>query len=125
MEDIRNREDIELLINSFYDKVRVDGTIGHIFKDVAAVDWITHLPKMYLFWETVLLGKMSFKGNPMQTHIQLSQKTEMKQKHFNQWLALWTETIDAYFQGEVATDAKQRGKNIAGLMLYKIESYTS
>jgi len=85
MKDISSRKDIELLINSFYDKVREDDTIGYIFSDVAAVDWILHLPKMYSFWETVLLGKMSFKGNPMLKHIQLSQKTEINKKHFDRW----------------------------------------
>ena len=31
--DIRSREDIELLINSFYTKVKKDDTIGFIFND--------------------------------------------------------------------------------------------
>tara|TARA_R110002072_G_scaffold7503_2_gene40638 strand:+ start:391174 stop:391554 length:381 start_codon:yes stop_codon:yes gene_type:complete len=120
MNDIQNRTDIELLVNSFYEKVREDKTIGYIFTEVAAVNWDTHLPKMYQFWETVLLGKMSFKGNPMETHIQLSKKTEMEQKHFDSWLGMWCETIDEHFKGEIAEDAKKRGHNIAGLMLYKI-----
>lgn len=123
MKDIINREDIELLVNSFYDKIRADTTIGYIFNDVAAVDWIIHLPKMYSFWETVLLGKMNFKGNPMVTHIQMSGTTEMNQAHFDQWLKLWNATIDEHFKGTVSTEAKQRGKNIAGLMLHKIERY--
>lgn len=122
MKDISNRQDIELLVNSFYDKVRADKTIGYIFNDVAAVDWMLHLPKMYSFWETVLLGKMSFKGNPMDVHIKLSRKTQMHQTHFDQWLTLWNTTIDEHFEGITATEAKQRGKNIAGLMLHKIES---
>ncbi len=122
MKDITTRADIELLVNSFYDKVRTDEVIGYIFNEVAAVDWITHLPKMYNFWETVLLGKMSFKGNPMETHLKLSQKTPMQQEHFNRWLSLWNETIDENFSGEIATEARKRGQNIAGLMLYKIQS---
>ncbi|MDT0555923.1 group III truncated hemoglobin [Patiriisocius hiemis] len=123
MNDIRNREDIELLVNSFYDKVRVDNTIGYIFNNVAAVDWIIHLPKMYSFWETVLLDKRSFKGNPMVAHIQLSRKTEMNQTHFDKWLKLWNATIDEHFKGNIAKEAQQRGKNIAGLMLHKIKNY--
>ena len=122
MKDITERADIEVLVNSFYDKVKADTTIGYIFTEVAAVNWIVHLPKMYQFWETVLLGKMSFKGNPMLTHIELSRKTTMESKHFDQWLTLWAETIDEHFEGPIAEDAKQRGKSIAGLMLYKIEN---
>lgn len=123
MKDIETREDIELLVNSFYDKVRADKTIGYIFNEVAAVDWITHLPKMYSFWETILLGKMSFKGNPMVTHINLSQKAEMNKEHFDQWLYLWNETITENFRGKTATEAIKSGKNIAGLMLFKIENH--
>ncbi len=123
MNDISKRADIELLVNSFYDKVKADETIGYIFTEIAAVNWTDHLPKMYRFWETVLLGAMSFKGNPMLTHIKLSKKTEMQQKHFDRWLKLWNETIDEHFKGEQAEEAKQRGKNIAGLILFKIQNH--
>ena len=123
MKDISNRDDIELLVNSFYDKVWVDTTISYLFTDIAAVEWISHLPKMYTFWDTVLLGKMSYKGNPMETHINLSRKSPMNKTHFDQWLKLWNTTIDENFEGKIATEAKQRGNNIAGLMRYKIESH--
>ena len=125
MEDITNRAAIEVLVNRFYDKVKIDATIGYIFTDVAKVNWEKHLPRMYQFWETVLLGKTSFKGNPMSAHIQLSKKTALKQAHFNRWLSLWNETVEENFKGEIATEAKERGKNIAVLMLYKIENHTT
>ncbi len=124
MKDITQREDIELLVNSFYDRVKTDQTIGYIFTDVAGVNWDEHLPRMYSFWETLLLGKMSFKGNPMSKHIQLSKKTEMNQSHFDAWLSIWNKTLDDNFKGEVADSAKQKGQNIAGLMLFKIDKHT-
>ena len=37
--DIRNRKDIEKLVNAFYDKVKKDDTIGYLFNDVAKVNW--------------------------------------------------------------------------------------
>ena len=123
MKDITHREDIELLVNAFYDRVKTDKTIGYIFNHVAGVNWEEHLPRMYSFWETLLLGKMSFKGNPMSKHIQLSKKTEMNQDHFDAWLRIWNNTLDENFEGEVADAAKQKGQNIAGLMLYKIANH--
>ena len=33
--DIRNRKDIEKLVNTFYDKVKTDEVIGYLFNDVA------------------------------------------------------------------------------------------
>ncbi len=52
--DIENRKDIELLVRSFYDKVKADDTIGYIFNDIAKVNWEKHLPVMFDFWENVL-----------------------------------------------------------------------
>ena len=52
--DIRNRKDIEKLVNTFYDKVKTDDVIGYLFNDVAKVNWENHLPKMYNFWENIL-----------------------------------------------------------------------
>jgi hemoglobin len=37
--DIENKKDIELLITTFYDKVKADAAIGYIFNDIAKVDW--------------------------------------------------------------------------------------
>ena len=37
--DITNRKDIELLVNTFYDKVRNNPVLGYIFDDVAKIDW--------------------------------------------------------------------------------------
>ena len=75
--EIENREDIELLVNVFYDKVKQNTTIGPIFSTIANVDWKKHLPKMYSFWASILLGEKSFDGNPMQIHVALAKKTPM------------------------------------------------
>lgn len=64
--DLYNREDVELLVDTFYDKVKANATIGYIFNDIAKVDWENHLPLMYSFWASILLGEHSFSGNPME-----------------------------------------------------------
>lgn len=78
MKNLESREDIELLVNSFYDKVVKDETIGFFFKDVIKVDWDKHLPKMYSFWESILFGQMSYKGNPMAVHFPINQMEAME-----------------------------------------------
>lgn len=45
MKDLQTREDIELLVDKFYDKVKEDEVIGFFFNDIAKVDWSLHLPK--------------------------------------------------------------------------------
>lgn len=121
MKNLESREDIELLVNSFYDKVVQDETIGFFFKDVMNVDFKKHLPKMYSFWETILFGQMSYKGNPMAIHFPINQLEAMKKKHFEKWLELWKQTIEENFTGENASIAITKSENIANLMAYKME----
>ncbi|MEQ9310158.1 MAG: group III truncated hemoglobin [Balneolaceae bacterium] len=120
--DITNRNDIELLVNTFYNRVRSNLLLRHIFEDVAKIDWEAHLPRMYSFWASILLGEHSFSGNPMKKHIALSKLTEMTDKEFSEWLQLFNQTVDELFFGEKANEAKLRAANIARLMLHKIQS---
>ena len=121
MKKLESREDIELLVNKFYDKVGTDETIGFFFNDVAKVDWSHHLPKMYSFWETLLFGKISYKGNPMAVHFPINAEFAMEKSHFEHWLKLWKQTIEENFTGEMAETAIYKATNIANLMGYKME----
>lgn len=111
--DISTSDDIRTLIDGFYDKVKKDDVIGYIFNDVANVDWVSHLPKMYAFWEFLLLGKDSYAGNPMAVHQKLHQQVPLTEAHFDRWLALFHQTVDENFQGQNAEDAKSRSRLIA------------
>jgi hemoglobin len=119
--DINTREDIVLLVDSFYEKVNQNKVIGHIFNEVAKVNWKEHMPKMYSFWASILLGEHSYTGNPMIKHVELSRITPMTEVEFSVWLLLFAETVDSLFQGKNAEEAKVRAANIARLMLFKIE----
>lgn len=120
--DIESREDVEVLVNSFYSRVQQDDLIGPIFNDVAKVDWGHHLPKMYDFFETIILGHKGFKGNPMETHFKLNRQFPLKPEHFDQWKSLFFATIDELFEGLNASEAKQKATSIADLMFYKINN---
>lgn len=120
--DITHRDDVELLVDTFYGQVRANAVIGPIFDDVAQIDWQEHLPKMYSFWSSILLDEHSYSGNPMIKHIALSRLTEMGEKQFGEWLRLFHATVDALFNGEKADEAKRRADNIARLMQYKIQT---
>ena len=120
--DLYNREDVELLVDTFYDKVKANATIGYIFNDIAKVDWENHFPLMYSFWASILLGEHSFSGNPMDKHIQLSKIAPMTDKEFSEWLKIFIQTTDELFEGEKAEEAKTRASNIARLMLHKINT---
>lgn len=121
MKKLETREDVELLVNKFYDKVGKDETIGFFFNDVAKVNWTKHLPKMYSFWETLLFGQVSYKGNPMAMHFPVNEKVAIEKRHFEHWIKLWTDTVEENFTGEMAETAIYKATNIANLMGYKME----
>ncbi|MBP6513307.1 MAG: group III truncated hemoglobin [Bacteroidia bacterium] len=123
--DIESREDVELLVNTFYDGIKVHNLLGPIFNVSANVNWETHLPKMYSFWSSLLLGEHSFTGNPMATHIALSKNIPLTSLEFSEWIQLFNATVDDLFEGEKANEAKIRAANIARLMLFKIEAASS
>ncbi len=117
--DIRNRKDIEKLINAFYDKIKVDEVIGYFFNDVAKVNWEIHLPKMYDFWENILFYTANFEGNPMVVHKELNEKSPMTKAHFARWNELFTTTVDKLYEGKKAEEIKNRALNISHAMMFK------
>ncbi len=118
--DIENIEDIRLLVDSFYVKIQKDEVIGYIFTEVMQVNWDSHLPIMYSFWESILLDQVSYRGNPMIKHIEINKQEPLKQEHFERWMKLWHETIDEHFEGERAEEAKSRAMSMGQLMVHKI-----
>lgn len=117
--DITTLDDIKLLVNSFYGKVREDKTVGDIFNGVIQDRWPEHLEKMYRFWQTVLLEEHTYFGSPFPPHAKLP----VDQKHFSAWLGLWYQTIDEHFAGAKADEAKWRGDKMAAMFLSKVEYY--
>ncbi len=118
---IQHRQDIEFLVDEFYKKVVADKVIGHIFNDVVQLSWDTHMPIMYSFWESILLGNMTYRGNVMMAHIALNKQTPLTKVHFEQWKKLFFETLDTHFEGEKVIEAKARAETMSQLMLFKIE----
>lgn len=121
--DIQKADDIKLLVDEFYKKAVDDKDLGHIFTDVAKVNWEHHLPIMYAFWESTLFGIQGYKGNPMDAHFKLNQKIELTGEHFSRWKSLFIQTIEENFNGEIAELAKDKAVSIADLMFYKIHNY--
>ena len=120
MNDIRDRDDIALLINRFYDKVKANETIGYIFNDVAKVNWEHHLPIMYDFWENVLFQTGTYVRNAIAVHKNLNKITPLKREHFEEWLTLWKQTVVELFEGPNAELVKQRAQSIATIMQISI-----
>lgn len=113
LKDITDRKDIELLVDRFYDQVRADEILSPFF---GKVNWSTHLPIMYSFWSSAILGEQSYRGNPFQKHLHLA----IGREHFEAWLALFKKTVDENFAGENADQIKSRAEGIAAVFQHKM-----
>ena len=119
--DISNRADIELLVNTFYEKVRKHPVIAPFFNEVIE-DWDEHLSKLADFWQANLFMERSFKGNPMKAHIAVDERfgNNIEQSHFGHWLELWFLTLDELFEGSNQVLAKERARNMAHILFLRI-----
>ncbi len=123
MTDIQTRKDIEQLVDTFYQKVIKDPVIGYLFNEVVPLDWEKHIPKMYDFWESVLLEGQNYRGNPMKAHIDLHQKEALKKAHFDRWIELFDQTLNELFTGPTAELARVRAQSVATVIQSKIYQY--
>ncbi len=120
MKDIENRDDIDRLMQVFYERVLVDDVVGYIFTDVVKLDLEHHLPIIGDFWESSLFGTPAYAKhgrNPMLVHKELHAKSALTQEHFARWLEIFTATVDDLFVGEQTNHLKMRAKAIAIRML--------
>lgn len=111
--DITQPSDIRIMVDRFYDKVQADPLLGPVFRHV---DWPSHLPIMYNFWSSVLLGTQTYRGSPLQRHLHL----EIDQRHFNRWLMLFEDTVYENFAGGTAEEAKARARAMAEIFQLKM-----
>lgn len=112
--ELEKREDIRFLIHTFYAKVREDEMLGPIFNAIVE-DWPEHLERLTDFWESSLLLKRSYTGNPAKVHKEVDKQVNnsIGMAHFGQWLHLWLTTIDAHFSGTNAEIAKNRARKMS------------
>src|SRR5689334_12432495 len=111
--DILTRNDIIALVDSFYDRVKSDSLLAPVFSHV---DWPHHLPIMYNFWASMLLGETTYRGNPLQRHLGLP----LTGQHFSQWLKLFEETLGELFSGDKTEETRVRARAIAGVFQFKM-----
>ncbi|WP_201985612.1 group III truncated hemoglobin [Hymenobacter rubidus] len=114
--DLETEADIVRLVDTFYARVNEDELLRPVFNDVAQVDWAQHLPTMYDFWSSVLLGTSRYKGRPMAKHFPLP----ITPAHFQRWLVLFRASVDELFSGPKADDAKARAHSIGAMFEHRM-----
>ena len=122
MHDIETRADCERLVRTFYGRAFEDPIIGFLFTDVARLDLDAHVPRIASFWETILLGAQSYGGGAFRPHAALHLKAPLRRAHFDQWMNLWTRTVDELFAGERAELAKAHAARVARAFHRRLQS---
>ncbi|HMC00618.1 MAG TPA: group III truncated hemoglobin [Flavobacteriaceae bacterium] len=119
--DIKTRDDVYLLVTSFYEKVRNNELLGSFFNDKIK-DWDEHLNRLTNFWESSLFLKTRYYGNPLEAHVKVDKENNnsITELHFGVWLNLWYETIEEHFEGEYAENAKRRARKMGTFLYLKI-----
>lgn len=119
--DIKNREDVFLLVSSFYEKVRKNDFLGPFFNEVIK-DWDAHIENLTDFWESSLFLQTRYYGDPLKVHVKVDQANNnaITQEHFGNWLNLWFATIDELFEGDYAENAKRRARKMGTYLFLKI-----
>lgn len=119
--DIKTRDDLYLLVSTFYIKIRKDDVLGPFFNDLIK-DWDAHLERLTSFWEASLFLKTKYLGNPLEAHVKVDKlnNNSITELHFGLWLNLWFQTIDELFEGDYANNAKQRARKMGTFLYLKI-----
>lgn len=106
MRDITTEQDIEVLVNQFYDAVVLDEILAPFFM---RIDFAHHKPKMIDFWAFVLLDKPGYTTNIFDKHAAMTLTAEA----LNHWTVLFEQTVRNLYSGEKAEFAILRAKTIA------------
>ena len=119
MRDIETKEDIVLMVDTFYQKVQQDELIGPIFNSrIAPEAWPAHLDRMYTFWTTILLNQPGYSGQPFEKHRDMP----IHKAHFERWVSMFKTIVDNLFEGPIANEAKYRAVFMGHLFLAKLEN---
>jgi hemoglobin len=119
--DSVSEEQIAILVDTFYARVRQDEMLGPVFERVVGDAWEPHLAKMRAFWSSLVLASGRYKGNPMMAHLRLLPR--IGEHHFERWLSLWRQTTAELFPPHVAATFVWRAENMAERVLGVMDQY--
>jgi hemoglobin len=112
-DEVLTIEEIEQLVDRFYDRVRLDPVLGPVFNP-AVHDWAEHKRTLVSFWSSIALRSGTYRGNPMAAH----RPHPIEAAHFDHWLGLWRETADEVLSPEHAALFADHAARIARSLRY-------
>jgi hemoglobin len=96
---LKTKEDVNLLVTTFYGKIKDDALLGPIFNGMIS-DWEAHLQLLTNFWCKHLRIASTYNGNPIEIHrkVDAFANNSINQEHFGVWINYWIETLDELFE---------------------------
>ena len=121
--DTIDRGNIEKLVRAFYKKVLEDELLSPFFiralgDDLKNDKWYEHLHTLDNFWLSLLTGEGRYMGDPLLPHVFLS---GLEEKHFDRWLSVFRETLDALFTPTIAIKIQGRAKALSTRFITDLE----
>lgn len=108
--DSISEQQLALLVEQFYARVRADAELGPIFND-AIHDWPEHLEKLSAFWSSVMLTSGRYKGQPVPAH--RKHLDRITPELFSRWLGLWKATTNEIMAPDAAAALQAKAERIA------------
>jgi hemoglobin len=115
LKDIENREDIQVLIDTFYDGVLNDPIMWPVFEE-SLQHWEHHKKRVVGFWENWLFQSGTYDGGMMWKHSARHSTQPMTTERFERWLAYWITTVDQLFEGKNAEFVKTKALEIGNVL---------
>lgn len=117
MGDIQNKEDIAILISTFYENAIGDPLLKPTFDQFIDIkSWDTHVLKIIDFWSMVIFKNNDYSGNVFAKHIPM----ELNKTQIDTWVALFTAAVDHLFFGPNADEAKSKAQMMGVMFTSKI-----
>ncbi len=107
--DIRTEGDIKTLVDSLCHKATQDTLLGASFAAAARIHWPHYLTSQYRYWSSKLLGVGTAEGEALPAQVALPRSGA----HVEHWLQLFFSTVEEYFAGSKAEEAKQLARQMA------------
>ncbi|WP_019947001.1 group III truncated hemoglobin [Hymenobacter aerophilus] len=107
--DIRTEGDIKTLVDSLCHKATNDTLLGASFAAAARIHWPHYLTSQYRYWSSTLLGAGTAEGEPLPEQVVMPRGGA----HIEHWLQLFSSTVEEYFAGSKAEQAKQLAHQMA------------
>ena len=117
------RENVEMFVRQFYAKVFVDETVGPFFieklgDDMESEHWVEHLDIIVGFWIAIAFGTPKYTRQLFTPHTKLG---DVKRETFEQWLHLFSETLDEVYVPAIAAKFNERANIIAGNFMRNLQ----